>query len=339
MEHPSEVFVSNYGSFLGKKSERLVLKENGQTVLEVPFHELQNIIIETAGASISTDCIQECMQRGIPISLLSSTGRPYATIISPHLTGTVITRRAQYESFKDKRGIQMVKLFVEGKLKNQSNTLKYFAKYRKGTDGELFKNVQHLTDKIDAVSQELKNISGSCINDVRGQIMSVEGRAGNLYWQGIKLLTSSKIDFPGREHAGATDPVNSLLNYGYAILCSKIEKSLILAGLDPYAGFLHVDRAGKESLVYDFVEEFRQPVVDRVVVAMINKGISIEMEEGQLSLKTRRDLAERIKERLDTSERFQGKKYRLQTIIQMQARRIATYLRGEAKYKPYVSGW
>lgn len=331
--------MTNYGSSLGKKSERLVLRENGKTVLEVPFYELQNIIVETTGASISTDCIYECMQRGIPISFLSSSGRPYATIISPYLTGTVITRRAQYESYKDKRGIHIVKLFIEGKLKNQSNTLKYFAKYRKGTDGELFKNVQNLIVKIDSISQELNNISGTCINDIRGQIMSVEGRAGNLYWQGVRLLTANKIDFPGREHAGATDPVNSLLNYGYAILCSKIEKSLILSGLDPYAGFLHVDRAGKESLVYDFVEEFRQPVVDRVVVAMVNKGTQIEMEEDQLSLKTRRDLAERIKERLDMSERFQGKKYRLQTIIQMQARRIATFLRGEAKYKPYISGW
>ncbi|WP_242836818.1 CRISPR-associated endonuclease Cas1 [Desulfotomaculum nigrificans] len=339
LEHPSEVFVSNYGSFLGKKSERLVLKENGQTVLEVPFYELQNIIIETSGASISTDCIKECMQRGIPISFLSSTGKPYATIVSPHLTGTVVTRRAQYEAFKDKRGVQMVKLFVEGKLKNQVNTLKYFAKYRKSADKELFNNVQSVIDKIETTAQELKEITGNCINDVRGQIMSAEGRAGNLYWQGIKLLTAGKIDFPGREHAGAADPMNSLLNYGYGILYGKVEKCLILAGLDPYAGFLHVDRSGKESLVYDFVEEFRQPVVDRVVVAMINKGIPIEMEDGQLSQKTRRDLAERIKERLDTAERFQGKKYRLQTIIQMQARRIATHLRGEARYKPYVSGW
>ncbi|GAB6181345.1 CRISPR-associated endonuclease Cas1 [Desulfotomaculum defluvii] len=338
-QHPSEVFVSNYGSSLGKKSERLVLKEKGQVVLEVPFYGLQNIIVETNGASISTDCIQECMQRGIPISFLSSTGKPYATIVSPHLTGTVLTRRAQYESYKDKRGISLVKLFVEGKLKNQGNTLKYFAKYRKGTDEDLFKSIQHQIEKIETIALELKKISGLCINDVRGQIMSVEGRAGNVYWQGIKLLTGSKINFPGREHVGATDPVNSLLNYGYAILCSKIEKCLILAGLDPYAGFLHVDRSGKESLVYDFVEEFRQPVVDRVVVAMINKGISIEIEDGQLSLKTRRDLSGRIMERLDTAERFQGKKYRLQTIIQMQARRIATYLRGEAKYKSYVSGW
>jgi CRISPR-associated protein Cas1 len=35
------------------------------------------------------------------------------------------------------------------------------------------------------------------------------------------------------------------------------------AGLEPFAGFLHVDRPGKPSLVLDLVEEFREPVVDR----------------------------------------------------------------------------
>ncbi|MGQ9558414.1 MAG: CRISPR-associated endonuclease Cas1 [Desulfurispora sp.] len=119
----------------------------------------------------------------------------------------------------------------------------------------------------------------------------------------------------------------------------KIEKCLLLAGLDPYAGFLHVDRAGKESLVYDFVEEFRQAAVDRVVVAMVNKGLPLEMEEGRLALSTRRELSGRIRERLAGSEKYRGKKYRLESIIQLQARRIATFLRGEASYKPYVSGW
>ncbi|MGB9825923.1 MAG: CRISPR-associated endonuclease Cas1, partial [Desulfofundulus sp.] len=112
-----------------------------------------------------------------------------------------------------------------------------------------------------------------------------------------------------------------------------------LAGLDPYGGFLHVDRSGKVSLVYDLVEEFRQQVVDRVVVAMVNRGTEIQMEEGMLAVSTRQDLQERINQRLETQEKFQGKRYKIKTIIQMQARRLATFLRGEAKYRPFVGSW
>ena len=57
-----QVLVSNYGSFLGKKSERLVVKEKDKVVMEVPFHDLEYITIDTAGVSLSTDVIKECTE-------------------------------------------------------------------------------------------------------------------------------------------------------------------------------------------------------------------------------------------------------------------------------------
>jgi len=334
-----ELLVSNYGSFLGKKSERLVLKENGKVVNEIPFHDLEQVIIDTPGASLSTDAIRECVEHGVQISFLTPSGKPFAKLVSPYLTGTVITRRQQLMAFFDERSVSLTKLFIEGKLKNQVNVLKYFAKYRKGVDRGLYEAVSSLIEQIEQAASLLPFVHGKCIDDVRAQIMSIEGRAGNLYWEGVGLLTGDKVDFPGREHRGAADPVNSLLNYGYGMLCRQVEGALILAGLDPFGGFLHVDRPGKLSLVYDFVEEFRQPVVDRVVIAMVNKGIAVELEEGMLSTTSRREFSDRIKERLESQEKYQGKKYKLRTILQSQARRVATFLRGEAKYRPFVGGW
>ena len=334
-----ELLVTNFGSFLSKKSERLVLKESGKVVQEIPFHDLKQVVITTKGVSLSTDVIKECVQHGIDIAFLSYNGEPYAKLISPALTGTVKTRREQLMAYYDDRGVQLVKLFIEGKLKNQANVLKYFAKYRKGVDAGLFGEISAMVEKVEAGLKEMAAIKGKCIDDVRGQLMSVEGRAGYCYWQGIKLLFGDKIDFVGREHRGAVDPVNSLLNYGYGMLKNLVESALMRAGLDPYAGFMHTDRAGKVSLVYDFVEEFRQQVVDRVVVAMVNKGINIKMQEDRLADEIRRDIAARIRERLETRVSFQGKQQKIETIIQVQARRVATFLRGEAKYKPFVGSW
>lgn len=334
-----DLLITNYGSFLGKKSERVVVKENGKVVAEAPFRDLRQITVNTAGATLSTDFIRECVQYGITINFLSATGKPYAKLISPGLTGTVQTRRAQLRAYDDERGLVLAKCFVEGKLRNQVNVLKYFAKYRKGTDHQVFEEICRLAAKIEEGLRELAGLKGKRIDDMRGQVMSVEGRAGNHYWEGIKLLTGDRIVFPGREHRGATDPVNSLLNYGYGMLYQQVETALILAGLDPFGGFLHVDRSGKESLVYDFVEEFRQQVVDRVVVALINRGFLIKMEDGSLTVETRRQFAEKINERLEAPERYQGRRHKLRTIMQVQARRIATFLRGESGYKPFVGGW
>ena len=226
-----ELLVTNYGSFLGKKSERLVLKENGKVVSEIPFHDLEQVIIDTSGASLSTDMIRECVEHGVQISFLTPSGKPFAKLVSPYLTGTVITRRQQLLAFFDKRSVALAKLFIEGKLKNQVNVLKYFAKYRKGVDRDLFEAVYSTINQIEQIAGQLSGIKGKCIDDVRGQVMSVEGRAGNLYWQGIKLLTGDKINFPGREHRDSTEPVNSMLNYGYGMLYRQVEGALILAGL------------------------------------------------------------------------------------------------------------
>ena len=58
---------------------------------------------------------------------------------------------------------------------------------------------------------KLLKLQGKNIDEVRGNFLSIEGRASQYYWQGIKEILDEDIDFPGREHRGATDPVNSLL--------------------------------------------------------------------------------------------------------------------------------
>jgi CRISPR-associated protein Cas1 len=123
------------------------------------------------------------------------------------------------------------------------------------------------------------------------------------------------------------------------MLYSQIWGALILAGLEPFAGFMHVDRPGKPSMTLDLIEEFRQTVVDRVVVAMIRKGAEVELVEGRLTDQIRKTLISKINERLDSKEKYDGKDFTIRTIIQKQARRIATYLRGENKYKAFVGKW
>ncbi len=111
------------------------------------------------------------------------------------------------------------------------------------------------------------------------------------------------------------------------------------AGLEPFAGFLHVDRPGKPSLVLDLTEEFRQPVVDRAVIAYVNLGEPLRTESGLLDLDTRRAIAEKIMARLTATETYMGKQYQVRSIIQMQVRRLAAFLRGDAAYRPFAFKW
>jgi CRISPR-associated protein Cas1 len=55
----------------------------------------------------------------------------------------------------------------------------------------------------------------------------------------------------------ASDVVNGLLNYGYAVLASEIAKFVNGIGLDPYFGFMHKTHNSFQALVYDLIEPFR----------------------------------------------------------------------------------
>jgi CRISP-associated protein Cas1 len=170
-------------------------------------------------------------------------------------------------------------------------------------------------------------------------MMGIEGVAGRLYWQAVAEIISGRTEFLGREHRGAADMVNAALNYGYGILYGNVWGAALNAGLEPFAGFLHVDRPGKPSLVLDLVEEFRQPVVDRAVLSAVNLGIAMRMENGQLDKSSRDLIAGRVLDRLVSAERHDGKEYPIRSIIQMQARRLASFLRGGKPYETFRFKW
>ncbi len=334
------LILDKYGQFLGKHSERLMLKEKGQTIEEVPLIHLETVLITSRGVLLSSDAVEVCAERGIDIILAPGNGAIIARLSGPYLVGTVKTRREQLLAYHDNRGFQLAKAVASVKIANQKNLLRYFAKYRKTTDKILYEIMEAASQKLDLLADEVERLEAENVDSARDQILNIEGRSASLYWDTTKALIADNVTWTGREHRGATDPINSALNYGYAILYTQIDRAVVLAGLDPFAGFVHVDRSGKPSLVLDLIEEFRQPIVDRAIFSMLGKGTEIEVDDaGMLKDKSRRTIAEKVFERLDGEERYKGAKYKLKTIILRQAQSVASHLRGEDPYKPFIAGW
>ena len=335
-----QLLVEQFGSFIGKKSERIRVTRQGELIAEVPLLHLEHILVVSDGVSISSDAIAACVERGIQITFLTYAGRPYAHIVSPALSGTIRTRREQLLAYNDRRGVALSMAFAAGKLSNQANQLRYMAKYRKDRDPEHHRAARDTAIELQALAHQLSQLQAENIEAVRAQIMNYEGRGADLYWQALRELLLVDVDWPGREHRGAGDAVNCSLNYGYGILYAQVESAILLAGLDPYAGFLHVDRPGKPSLVLDLIEEFRAPVVDRVVFGLLNKGVKLELDEaGRLTQETRQTIANAVLARLEGRERYEKQKRMLRTILQCQARHLATFVRNEGPYHPFVAGW
>jgi CRISPR-associated protein Cas1 len=338
-EDGSQLIFSGFGLFLSKKSERLIARKGKDVIYQFPLFRIQEVVVGSKGITVSSDLLQELCVRGIRLSFLDHSGKPYAMVTSPMLTATVQTRREQILALTDKRGLAFCKAVVLGKIKNQERLLRYFGKHIKQDNEERFKKIEAIVSQLRGLWKKVPGVDAASVNEARGTLMGTEGTAGRIYWEGVKEIISHRVEFLGREHRGATDAVNSLFNYGYGILYSQVWGAVLNAGLEPFAGFLHVDRPGKPSLVLDLVEEFRQPVVDRAVIAYVNLGISIGMKEGLLDADTRKNIGERVVERLYSSESYQGKQYQIRSIIQMQARRLAGFLRGKGGYKAFSFKW
>ena len=333
--------VDEYGAFVGKHSGRLRVTKDKEKLAEAPLLHLEQVVVTGQGIGLSADAIRACCTAGIPIYFVDGRGRPYAALYAAGLTGTVLTRREQLLAYADRRGLDLAVAFARGKITNQAGFLRYAAKYRQETDPDLYRELRRCADEVQDHLDELRRLRGDAVDEVRGQLLSTEGRAAKTYWGALKQVIPERYGWPGRKGRGARDPVNAALNYSYGILYGQVERTLVLAGLDPYGGFIHADRPGKPSLVFDLIEEFRQVVVDRTVVGMANKGVKLELDgKGLLVEKSRRAIAEKILARVEAAERYERKRHPLRAIIQNQARHIATFVRGDrAAYEPFVAKW
>ncbi len=342
----THLVLTEPGLHVGKHSARLRVTriKTGERVLDAPLVHLQSVLIASRGVSISSNAIHECVERGIPIYFVRGPGQPYGTLYSAHLVGTVETRRAQLRAYDDARGRTLALAFARGKIQNQQALLRYAARYRKEQAPQVYEEVLAAATAMRDALAELEALAqgpATTVDDLRGPLLAVEGRAAQHYWQGFGRLLPAEPPWPGRLGRGAQDPINRALNYGYGILYGVVERAALLAGLDPYAGYLHTDRPGKPSLVLDLVEEFRAPVVDRTILAYVNKGRPLTTAaDGLFPAGVRQALAQAVFAQLDRRHPYRGQSLRLESIVQRQARAIAAFVRNPTVgYEPFAFRW
>ena len=195
------------------------------------------------------------------------------------------------------------------------------------------------------LSKALKDIKNRPSEKIRSAIFGIEGMASHEYWQGFRYVIDDDLNFFNRSGKGAKDIVNSMLNYSYAILASEVLKSLHMSGLDPYAGFLHADLYGRTSLVFDVMEEFRQQIVDKSVLKLINLG-QIQKDDFELkddfvfiNEECRKLLVKTVLDKLNNEITFDGIKKTYSNFIELESKNIVEFLMYNKKFKTFYIRW
>lgn len=325
-----QLIINTYGSYLRKNGNCFLVKcipegESEEKRFEVSVKKVNSIMITTS-AYVSTDAIKFAMDNNIDIVFLDGYGDPYGRVWHSKLGSTVLIRRRQLEICEKETGLDLAKEWIVAKFDNQIDFLKRLGHSRPDKE----EKINEYIGRLNEVKSNLQQINGS-IEQKRGEIMGLEGTAGRTYFESLNFIMPERFKFNGRSRSPAKDEFNCLLNYGYGVLYSLVEKGCIIAGLDPYVGFVHTDNYNKKSLVFDLIEMFRI-FVDQTVVYLfsqrkINKEYFDEIKNGlSLNKKGKEILLESLNKTLEESIRYKGRNIKRRNIIQFECHRIANEL-------------
>lgn len=319
-----QLVINTRGAFL-KKEKNCFLVKNEEKIVEVSADKIDSILITTS-ATITTDAIEFAVENNIDIIFLDYHGNPYGRVWHSKLGSTTLIRRRQLEAECADTGFYLARGWIAEKIQNQIDLLKDLKKNRPDQKDQLDISIA----KIEGLRETLLAMKGS-LDIKRGSIMGVEGMASATYFDAIAGIMPEQWRFKGRSRDPAKDAFNCLLNYGYGVLYSQVERACIIAGLDPYVGFLHTDNYNKRSFVFDLIELFRVHA-DRTVVNLFSKkqvtpalfdpvpgGLYMNKEGKAL-------LIGALNEMLDREIEYHGRNVKIRNTIQMECHRIANGL-------------
>lgn len=319
-----QLVINTYGSYLQKEGDLFKIK-SGEKVMEVSSKKISSILIATA-AYITTDAIKLAMENNIDIIFINEFGDPYARIWHSKLGSTVAIRRKQLEISSKKEGFELAKNWVLRKVQNQIDFLERLKKTRE----EKVSQIEDYIKRIKENRDKIEKIEG-LIEEKRASIMALEGASSKSYFDALSFIIPERFKFEGRSRNPAKDEFNACLNYAYGILYSEVEKSCIIAGLDPYIGFLHSDNYNKKSLVFDLIEMYRIFAEETVLFLFTKREIKVEyfdkVKGGFILNKEGRSLLiQAYNNNMENTIRYKGRNIQKKNIIQFDCHEIANYL-------------
>ncbi|MGM0472000.1 MAG: CRISPR-associated endonuclease Cas1 [Bacillota bacterium] len=320
-----QLVINSYGSYLHREKSCFELKKQGEK-RKISTKKVDSILI-TTGVSVSTDAIKLALDNNIEIQFLDQHGASVGKVWHAKLGSTTYIRRRQLELVDSEAGTQLVKRLILEKVDNIIEFLTELGS-RRGSKKQDY--ITEVVAEIKSLRKKLSQVEGR-VEDIRGRLMGYEGNIGRKYFKALSFLIPERYQFSGRSFRPAEDEFNCLLNYGYGVLYSKVEKACIIAGLDPYVGILHTDGYNKKSFVYDVIEPYRYHI-DKIVMKLFSRkqirksyfdqihgGFTLNEEGKELLLKE-------LNQYFDQRIKYDGREIKIDDTIQYDLHQLANQL-------------
>lgn len=232
--------------------------KQGRVVLQEAQLPMLEQILVFGQSQLTTQLIRACLFRSIPIVYLSRMGRCYGRVL-PVTSGYRSLARQQY-ALSEAMQLTIAQQIVEAKLKNCRVILQ--RQHRPQDNVEV----------LGAIAQLAKLAQQAGQAATADQLMGYEG-AGAASYFGVLGACIDNPDFAwtGRSKRPPGDPMNAMFSFGYQVLWNHLLRLIELQGLDPYVACLHQGNERHPALASDLVEVFRAPIVDSLVLYLVNR--------------------------------------------------------------------
>ena len=253
------LYVSHQGCYVSLQRECAVVKRRDHILAKVQLPLLEQILI-FGKSQVTTQLIRACLFRNIPIAYLSRMGLCYGRLI-PIERGYRQLSRYQQQMLAGER-LVIARQFVWAKLKNSRVMLQ---RQRRRRDDPL----------VSTALEQLKYLADLVLSaESTDRLMGLEGAGAASYFSALgACLKGSEFMFMGRSKRPPGNPVNAMLSFGYQILWNHFLSLIELQGLDPYQACLHQGSERHAALASDLIEEFRAPIIDSLMLYLVNKSI------------------------------------------------------------------
>lgn len=212
--------------------------------ISVPLEDLELVICSGSNIRLSTMALSVLAENKIGLVTIGKDYLP-ASIVLPYDANVRNAQIAKQqlslnESFKK----EVWKMIVQKKIENQAKCLTLL-----GIDGtkEMFEMIKKIKP---------------------GDPENIEGNAAKFYFQQFHPGLIRRND----------DPINSVLNYGYAIVRNTIIRDLVCAGFYPAIGVHHEGPFNGFNLADDLIEPWRA-MVDIVAHDLVSSQTNLSREQ------------------------------------------------------------
>ena len=242
------LYVMTPGISIRQDGGLLILEKDHSIIKEIPMATVSNLVLGRT-IQISTQVMFSLVKQGSLIQFVDYKYQLVGTLGDEHTTLQRLLWQAEH--FQNKEfALEGAKYIVRRKIKGQIALLNQYKKSKNIPKFDaVHKTMNALLKRVDRTQK---------VDPLRG----IEGLASRTYFSVFGHVLSEPWEFTSRKRHPSPDPVNAILSFGYSFLEREVRACLLTAGLD-------------DSFVYDVMDIFRQDIIDRFVLKLLNRHMIV----------------------------------------------------------------